>query len=801
MHEMQNRQMDDFFGFSREITSTTELGPLYRKIVEYAKKILGLDFSTLMLLSEDRSQLIVHDTVGFPESFIGTFSLTNGQGLSTYVITTEKPETVSDFRNETRFSVPPLVFEKHISSAVSVPMMLEGEPFGVLIGHTLQQRSFSEDEILLYQNMGNLAAIAIKNAMNMLMLRKTRDEWKMTFDAVPDMIAIIDEQYRIVRMNRSMAEGFGISEQDAVGALCYKLVHNMDEAPSFCPHTKMLVDGLERTSEIFEKRLEKYFLVSVTPYFDDKGKPAGSIHIARDITVQKEAQLAAETERAFFQNIIDGITEPIMVIDNSYHIGLMNRAAREKNHCHNDSQEPLFCYQVSHCRDTPCDGAEHPCPLNAVREAGHAVTVTHTHRHGNGRKYAVEILASPIYDSRGAIEGIIEINRDITEKIRLEDLKDKLGMKLAQQQKEESVLTLASGIAHDFNNILMSVLGNAELLKLRLGKSEKDLAFAENIIQSSERMSSLTNQLLAYAKGGMYRQQVLSVEKAVREALSMVHRGNAPDLVVDLDLQGDLWPVNADPGQLNQALMNLFTNAFEAMEQAGGRLSVQAFNETKNAAWECSTFRHEHPSGEYIHLIVTDSGPGIADDIHLKIFDPFYTTKFLGRGLGLAAVAGIMQSHKGCISVESELGKGSAFHIYLPRAAAGALKPPARGPRTKILVVDDEAQITSLLNEMLTHFGYDVVTAGSGAEALDIFRKDKDRISMAVLDIQMPGMSGKSLMMELKALKPELKVIISSGYDEKVALAGMDAISPNGFIKKPFRVELLEKRVREILET
>ncbi|MBI5633204.1 MAG: PAS domain-containing protein [Nitrospirae bacterium] len=806
MNEMQGRQMDDFFRFFREITSTTELEPLYRKIVEHAKEILGLDFSTLMLLNEDKSELIVRDTVGFPESYVGTFSLTEGQGLSTHVITAKRPETVSDFNTETRFSVPPIVFEKHIRSAICVPMMLEGEPFGVLIGHVLQRREFSADELLVYQNMGNLAAIAIRNATNMLMLRRARDEWKMTFDAVPDKIAIIDDQYRIVRMNRTMAEDLGISEEDAVGEVCYKVVHKTEKAPSFCPHTIMLGDGMERTSEIFEESSGKYFLVSVTPYFNEKGKPGGSIHIARDITTQKAAQLEAENERAFLQTIIDGIADPVMVINSSYQVQLMNRAAREKSSRGSPGTGAQFCYQISHQSCAPCSGQEHPCPLRAAAEQQQPITVTHKHKGRDGEEFVVEILASPIFDEIGCVSGIIEISRDITEKIRLEELKDRLGTKVAQQQKEESILTLAAGIAHDFNNILMSVLGNAELLKLRLGKSEKELALAENIVQSSERMAALTSQLLAYARGGMYRQQVMPVEKAIREALSMVHKGNALKAVIDLDLPGDLWPVDADPGQLNQALMNLFTNAFEAMEQTGGRLTVQAFNETIDAAWECSTFRHEHPAGEYIHLVITDSGPGIARDLHLRIFDPFFSTKFIGRGLGLAAAAGIIQSHKGCISVQSDQGKGTAFHIHLPRSVGDVSQTAAglsgeKDSASAILVVDDEPQITTLLNEMLSHFGYRVVAAASGSEALDLFRKEKEAITLAILDIQMPGMSGRDLFKELKALKPGLKVIISSGYDEKVALAGMDAVSPDGFIKKPFRVELLQKKIREILET
>ncbi len=806
MKREQTDPINKFFEFSKDITATTDLTNLYRKIVEHAKNMLGLDFSTLMLLSDDNVRLVVHDTVGFPASEIGTFSLTAGQGLSTYVIKTKRPETVQDFKSEKRFSVPPLAIQNHINSAVCVPMMLEDDVFGVLIGHTHNVRVFSDEEIALYQNMANLSAIAIRNAMSLLKLQRAKDEWELTFNAVPDLIAIIDDQFQIVRLNKAMADSLKISSHNAVGQVCYKVVHHIENAPSYCPHAAMLADGKEQQAEIYEERLGRYFLVSVTPYFSSDNKLAGSIHVARDITEQKNAQKRVEEERAFLQIIIDSIADPIMVIDSSYQVQLMNRAAREKSGKRSPVSGAQFCHQISHQSGDPCSGLEHPCPLKAAKEQLRPVTVTHNHRRRDGEEFVVEISASPIFDETGCVSGIIEISRDITEKMRLEQLKIKLDQKLAQQQKEESILTLAAGIAHDFNNILMSVLGNAELLSMRLQRSEKEKALADNIVESSERMANLTNQLLAYAKGGMYSPRMLSVRTLIQEVLALAHRGKAMAVEIELDLAEDLWPVFADQSQLKQALMNLFANAFEAMEHTGGRIRVQASNETINSVWECTTFRHEHPAGEYIHLVITDSGPGIHPDFQLRIFDPFFSTKFLGRGLGLAAAAGIFQSHKGCISVQSEPGKGAAFHIHLPRAAGDVLQTAEtllsakKDSSTVILVVDDEPQITSLLYEMLSHFGYRVVTAGSGSEALELFRKEKEAITLAILDIQMPGMGGKDLFNELKALKPELKVIISSGYDEKEALAGMDGETPEGFIKKPFRVELLENKISELLK-
>ena len=418
----------------------------------------------------------------------------------------------------------------------------------------------------------------------------------------------------------------------------------------------------------------------------------------------------------------------------------------------------------------------------------------------------MDCSTSAVHDKDGRITSFMMIQRDITDRVQFEKKRKKLEEGLFMKQKESSILTLAGGIAHDFNNILMSVIGNAELLKMRGVLKEDEEELIQNILASSERMADLTKQLVAYAKGGMYHKEIVSINNLIHEDLKLAYKGESPEIEIMLDLSEKLWPVLADPEQIKQALKNIFTNAFEAMEKGGGGLSVHTSNVSNKDTWECPILRHEHQGGDYVYIRISDTGHGMSETTIKRIFDPFFTTKFMGRGLGLPAAVGIIQNHNGCISVESEINKGSVFHVYLPSAEAMAKKETERiSPvkdtvGNKILVVEDEPQILELMQDMLLRMGYQVLKASDGEKALEIFRNEKDDIKMVIIDILMPGMDGRRLFKALKDVNPDIKVLISSGYDETTALEGMAPYRPEGYIQKPYRFSSLKEKLSEILK-
>lgn len=497
-------------------------------------------------------------------------------------------------------------------------------------------------------------------------IARTKMQWEQTFNTVPDLITILDSRNRILRVNKSMADHLNATPEDLVGKNFHLLVHGSEN-----PDGQAASDSIAAYSNgnpiiyLSEEQPNAHYLVSISPLNDDRGNYIGSVRVAHNITELKQVQNELEATRAFLQSIIDGVTESIMVIDRDYRIRLINKASRELHAVVLPLTDSHKCYIISHHADEPCHGKKHPCPLQKVLKTKEPVTLIHRHKQADGTEYAVEISASPIIGSDGEVTGIIEVGRDITEKLRLEEEEKKFRARLFQQQKDQSIALIAKGIAHDFNNLLGTVIGNVDLLQMGSAPKEDECGIVEAIGSAAHRMSDLTTQLLAYAKGGTYKAEHLVLNPLILQTLKFAHTGAASQIKLGQHLEKNLWPIVCDPGQMKQMLLNIFTNAFEAMEETGGNLVVETANVTKDA-WECS-FNTLHPAGDYVSVVISNDGPVIPEETAKHIFEPFYTTKSLGRGLGLAAVAGIVQNHGGCISFESSAEK-TRFYILLPRA-------------------------------------------------------------------------------------------------------------------------------------
>jgi PAS domain S-box-containing protein len=500
-------------------------------------------------------------------------------------------------------------------------------------------------------------------------INRAKMEWEQTFNTVPDMITILDSTNKILRVNKSMAEYLNSSQDELVGKNFHMLVHGKENPGALNSPKAITSNHEEQTVEIYEERPNEHYLVSISPLHDDRGNYIGSVRVSHNITELKQVQNELEATRSFLQSIIDGVTESIMVIDKDYRIRLINEASIKQHKIDQPFSEPLLCYQVTHQTNKPCHGDGHPCPLKKVLETKQPISLIHKHKHADGSEYAVEIGASPIIDKDGGISGIIEVGRDITEKLRLEKEEKEFRTRLFQQQKDQSIALIAKGIAHDFNNLLGTVIGNVDLLQMGTAPKEDECGIVEAIGSAAHRMSDLTTQLLAYAKGGTYKLERLVMNPLILQTLKFSHTGEALKLKISHNLAKDIWPILGDPNQMKQMLVNILTNAFEAMEEKGGTLTVETKNVIKKTDWQDS-FNNVHPQGSYVSIDISNTGPEIPGEISNLIFEPFYTTKSLGRGLGLAAVAGIVQNHGGCVSFESSEAAGTTFHILLPKSEA-----------------------------------------------------------------------------------------------------------------------------------
>jgi two-component system, cell cycle sensor histidine kinase and response regulator CckA len=409
-----------------------------------------------------------------------------------------------------------------------------------------------------------------------------------------------------------------------------------------------------------------------------------------------------------------------------------------------------------------------------------------------GRTRTVRVLKTPVKDAEGQITGVLGMSWDVTEQRSLEE-------QLRQAQKMEAVGQLAGGIAHDFNNLLTAIFGNLSMLRAALSEGDPNRVLIASAEQAAARAGGLSNQLLSMARRTVLNPQSTNLNQTIDEVIGLLHRTIDPRIELAAKREPDLGRVLADASQMHQVLMNLCLNARDAMPD-GGRLSIETSNFTLDA--ESARLHLLGRPGDFVRLRVSDTGCGIPPEIRPRIFEPFFTTKGPGQGtgLGLAMVFSIVKQHQGWIDCYSEPGKGTRFDIYLPRHATpddtqpapAASSPPAFGRET-ILLADDEAVLRDLGRAVLERYGYQVILACDGQEAVEIYRRERSRIDLIILDQTMPRLSGSEALQMLRAEDPTVNVVLSSGYPEPPG----DAV---GFISKPYRPEDLLAAVRAALD-
>lgn len=419
-----------------------------------------------------------------------------------------------------------------------------------------------------------------------------------------------------------------------------------------------------------------------------------------------------------------------------------------------------------------------------------------------------QIIATPIRNGGGSIESALEVVIPITERKLAEKEKAYFQEKLHHTQKLESLGILAGGIAHDFNNILMIILGNADIAITEIQHDIRAKKNINKIQEAGQRLAELTGQMLAYSGQGKFLSEITNINDLIRGLEPLLKSSVSKKSILKINLTKYLPAIDADSAQIRQIIMNLVINASEAIGDKSGEIHIKSETKECNNDFVKKLSPDNHlTTGKYIMLEVRDTGCGMTSKQAGKIFDPFYTSKFQGRGLGLSAVHGIIQSHKGMISVSSIEGSGSTFRVYLPILGVSLNKKVNSfldidndwtGEGT-ILLVDDEDDILSLGKEMLEKKGFNVLTAGNGNEAVKLFSKYHNNISCVILDLTMPIMDGAEAFTKMEMIQNDLKVIISSGYTEIDVKKTLKGRNISGVLHKPFEYRDLLKKVREVL--
>ncbi len=588
--------------------------------------------------------------------------------------------------------------------------------------------------------------------------------------------------------------GYTSDEYAADPRLWYHMIYDEDRPLVLRQTTALMAGG--RPGPIEHRIRHKngsivWVQSAVVPRVDGEGRLTAYDGLITDITARKRAE-------DFSRSILESVDEGFLIIGRDYSILSANRAYAREIGLTPSELIGRSCYAVTHGNRRPCHQQGEECAVLRCWETGQPQSALHTHADPSGGPLYIETKAFPLRDASGEITAAIETITDVTEHRRLEE-------QLRHAQKMEAVGLLAGGVAHDFNNILTAIVGYGNLLRMKMPPEDSQSVFLEQILAAAARGANLTRSLLAFSRKQTIHPRPIDLNETIRRIEGLLHRVIGEDIDLRPELADGELTVLADSSQMEQVLMNLATNARDAMP-AGGTITI-----TTATALIDEAFRKEHgfgTVGRYACVSVEDTGAGMDKGTLEHIFEPFFTTKGQGRGtgLGLAIVYGIMKQNSGYVLAESEPGKGARFRLFFPLIAGSSEQvsvteatAPAAGNET-LLIAEDDATIRALLGTMLREFGYTVLEAGNGEEAVRLFSEHRDAVRLVILDVVMPKMTGKEAHDAIIALEPEVKTLYLSGYNSEIVRSKGVIDDTANFLLKPISPMDLLRTVRRILD-
>ncbi len=517
-----------------------------------------------------------------------------------------------------------------------------------------------------------------------------------------------------------------------------------------------------------------------------EGKPA-TLNFITDITERKQAEEALQESEAKYRSMMESMKDPAYICSSDLVIEYMN--PRMVSRVGRDATGD-YCYKAIYNSDEKCSW----CVFDNILQGEHIDYELADPR--DNRYYSV--TNSPIYHSDGTISKLT-IFRDITDNKSIE-------AQLHQARKMESIGTMAGGIAHDFNNILYMITGNAELAMEDIPAWNPAHENLKEIKSAGLRAAGIVKQILTFSRQTAQELKPIGAVMVIKDALKFMRSTIPATIEIQQNFPDKEVTILGDPTQINQVMMNLCINASQAMEETGGVLDILVetitLNEKANDSYSDLT------TGNWLKITVNDTGPGIRSDIIDRIFDPYFTTKDVGKGsgMGLAVAHGIVKNHHGTISVESELGKGTTFTIFFPVATERPAKDVKasdvipRGAGERVLFVDDEASITNMTGKMLERLGYKVQTATSPVDALELFRAKPDAFDLVLTDMTMPKMTGVRLSEKLKEIRPDIPVVICTGHSALIDEEKAKSLGIDGYVMKPIVIRDIAIAIRKVLD-
>jgi PAS domain S-box-containing protein len=689
-----------------------------------------------------------------------------------------------------------LLMEQGFASAMSVLIGSDEGPRGILSVHSVRVRYFDDQQVSFLQSAANVLAAAMNQLETEQELRVSEERLRLAMEAAALGIWDCDLKTDQITWSRSLALLFGLSAEMTSGTYAdlRALIH---------PDDVLRVDQslerarLERTPFTHEYRIQKsdgvHWITGRGKFFyGDSGEAYRAMGVAMDVSERRRAEEQSRLRDRALEAVSQGIVitdagqpdNPIIYVNQGFErvTGYSREEALGRN-CRFLQGPATDPAAVAEIRDAIAAQATSYCELLNYRK--------------DGSTFWNALAISPVANAAGRVTHYLGMIVDVSERRRLED-------QYRHAQKMEAVGRFAGGVAHDFNNLLTVINGCGDLLLQTIGPEENARDLVEQIRQAGERGANLTRQILAFSRHQVVTPRTLDVNAVIRNMESMLRRLIGEDLEFQTELDPAIGLVKADPGHIEQVIVNLVINARDAMPK-GGTLTVRTHSrELASADLEG---RPDAKLGAYVMLAVSDTGAGMNEATLARIFEPFFTTKGArGTGLGLATVYGIVHQAHGFIEVVSAPGQGAAFHVYLPcileaasiRLASAGSDRAIRGNQT-VLLVEDEAGVRKLVRNMLEGLGLQVLEASCGHEAIELGERYADVIHLLLTDVVMPRMSGRELADRLQASRPETKVLYMSGYvDDAVVLHGVFH-AETVFLQKPFDAANLAERIRESL--
>jgi PAS domain S-box-containing protein len=601
------------------------------------------------------------------------------------------------------------------------------------------------------------------------------------FEYNPVETIVVDLEGRIVRFNMARKKASG--RVPRIGDLMYR---DFGGSHTIDMHSELMECIKSGKAKKFpeQRYRDKILSITISPFLK------GAIITSEDISDRKRAEEALKESEEKYRTLVDHAKESIFIAQD----GVIKFS--------NPSTSALIGYSAEELARIPFASLIHPEDREMVvgrhqrRLKGEELPHIYSFRCLNRSGEELWVQLNAVLTKWGGKPATLNYLRDITPLKRLE-------VQFQQAQKMEAIGTLAGGIAHDFNNLLMGIQGYISLMLFNMDSTHPHYENLKRIEEHVRNGASLTSQLLGFARRGKYEVKPADLNQILQRSSEMFER-TKKEIKVYREYQQDIWSAEVDSGQIEQLLLNLYVNAWQAMPEGG-----DLYLETKNVTLGQDYIKPFWlKPGNYVKISVTDTGVGMDEKTQQRIFEPFFTTKEMGRGfgLGLASAYGIVKNHGGFINVYSQVGRGTTFNIYLPASGKELRQKKKslsgeilRGTET-ILLVDDENTITDVVEKALTMMGYKVHLAGGGKEALEVYRKNQDSIALVILDMIMPGLNGGKTYDLLKEINPRVKVVLSSGYSFNGEAAQIMARGCDGFIQKPFGIKELSQKIREILD-